>query len=909
MLRQLWADVRYRVRAVFRRSTMEDDLDAELRFHLEREAEELERRRGVPRAEAERLARVGFGGFELTKEQARDARGVVVAEQILQDVRYAVRTLRKEPTFTLTIVLLLALGIGANTATFAVMQALLFRPLPVPDPERLVIVGSASAVGSNWNGLPQTDYVSFPLYEDVRSRTGTLAELFAAGRLNGAEVEVGGNAAGNGGTAEHTEVRLVTPNYFDVLHVAAARGSTFTGGASASRGATPVAVIGDGYWQRHFARDPSAIGSAVTLNHLSLTIIGVMPAGFGDIVGSATDMWVPIGMQPLLSPRNKTLDDRRWSWLQMMGRLAPGVTLAQARAAIPAIEADAVRAQLPPKELAQFDSDLREDPIDISSGALGFSRFRRGYRAPLIVLMCAVGLIVLIVCANVANLMLVRAVARTREMTVRMALGAGRRRLLRQLFTETLLLAGTGGALGLLASKPGSDLLVSLANAPMSLDIRQTGTMVGFAAGLTLLCAILFGLMPAFRGTRVDLATGLRAQGRTLIGARTRVGRFAAGKTLVVVQLTLSTVLLIGAGLLVHSMQRIVGADLGFDRNQLVMVRVLAERAGYTPARAATLATTLPDRVRALPGIADASTTFHGLFAGSYGTLGILPPPGAASVAPREVKYDAVGQGYFHAIGARLLRGREFDSRDSASAAKVVILNESLARSLYGGGNPIGATIRESDASYTIVGVVGDLREANVRDAQVQEAYIPISQKEQNGFWLAIRVKGDAAASVDAIRRDILSFDASLPLEIHALSELTGQSIAEDRLMMRVTSFFGIVALLLAALGLYGMTAYETSRRTGEFGLRMALGAEPHSVARTVLGESAALCALGLACGIPAGLLAVGLIRDQIFGVGRVDPPSLAAAVVILILTTMMAAYLPARRAARIPPLEALRTE
>ena len=908
MLRELWADVRYRLRAVFRRSQMEDDLDAELRFHLEREAEELERRRDMSRAEASRLAHVAFGGVERTKEEARDARGTVLLEQLLQDARYACRTLRKEPTFTFTIVLLLALGIGASTSTFSVMHALLFRPLPVPHPERLVIIGDASAVGSNWNGPAHTDYVSFPLYEDVRSRARALADIYASGRLNGADVDIPGRATERGGSVEHTEVRLVTSNYFDVLQVPAARGRTFTSGMGASGGITPVALISDGYWQRRFARDPSALGSAITVNGVALTIIGIMPAGFGDVVGSATDLWVPIGMQPLLSPDQKMLDDRHWSWLQMMGRLAPGATLEQARAAIATIEADAVRAQLSARDLAQFESDLRENPIEVGSGALGFSRFRRDYRAPLIVLMCAVGVIALIVCANVANLMLVRAIARTREMSVRMALGAGRRRLLRQLFTETLLLAGAGGALGVLASKPGSNLLVSLASRPISLDTGATSTVLEFATGLTLVCAFLFGLVPALRGTQVELATTLRSQGRSLTGVRTRVGRFAAGKALVIVQLTLSMVLLIGAGLLVRSMQHLVTADLGFDRDRLVMVKVSTQKAGYTLARTQALADTLPERVRTLPGVMGASTTFHGLFS-SYGFISLRPGAGGASL-PREVKYDAVGSGYFQAIGARVLRGREFDARDSAAGAKVVILNQTLATSLFGDSNPIGATVRsDEDTTYTVVGVVGDMREASVRDVRVQEAYIPFSQAHQNGFWLAVRINGEAAASLDMIRRAVLATDAALPLELHALTELTDQSVAEDRLTMRVTAFFGIVALLLAALGLYGLTSYETSRRTGEFGLRIALGAEPERVAWTVLRESAALCAVGLACGIPAGLASAVLIRDQVFGVGRVDLPSLGGAVTVLTLTTILAACLPALRAARIAPSEALRTE
>ncbi len=908
MLDQLWAELRYRLRAVFRRSTMEADLDAELRFHIDREAEELERR-GIPRAEAMRRARIAFGGLELTKEDARDARGTALLESLLQDVRYAFRMLRKESAFTLTIVLLLGLGIGANTATFTVMHALLFRPLPVPHPEQLVIIGKPSAVGSNWHGSPQTDFVSFPLYKDVRSRTRALADIYAAGRLDVAEVDIAGTPRASEGTAEHTDVRLVTGNYFDILQVQAVRGRTFTSREDAFEGSAPVAVISDGYWQRRFAHHPSAIGSTITVNHVPLTIVGVMPVGFGDVVGNATDMWVPMTMQPLLSPQQQMLDDRNWSWLQMMGRLAPGVTLPQARAAVTAIEADAIRAQLTGRDLAQFESDLREDPIEVDSGALGFSRFRRDYKAALLVLMGAVGLIVLIVCANVANLMLVRAVARTREMTVRMALGAGRRRLVRQLLTETALLAAAGGGLGLFVSKTGGDLIVRLANAPLSLDTAADSNVLAFGAGLTLLCAIVFGVVPAFRGTWVDLATALRAQGRNLIGTRER-GRFGAGRTLVVVQIMLSTVLLIGAGLLIRSMHGILNADLGFDRDRLVMAHVSTQRAGYTPARAAALARLLPERAGALPGVLGASTTFHGLFSGGYGTMGIVPPGSARSALPVEVRYDAVGPGYFHAIGARLLRGREFDARDSGSGARVAILTDSLAKRLFGDDDPIGAPLRDDDsATYTIVGVVDDIREASVRDRRIQEAYIPISQTHQNGFWLAVRVDRDPAASVAMVRRAVLDTDPNLPLEVRPLNDLAGQSVAEDRLAMEVTAFFGIIALLLAALGLHGVTSYATTRRSGEFGLRIALGAEPGSVARLVIRESATLGALGLACGIPTGLAATRLIRDQLFGVGRIDPPSLAAAIAILIATTIVAAYLPARRAARIAPLEALHIE
>ena len=910
MLSELWSDLRFRARALFRRATMERELDAELRAHIEHQTEAFERQ-GMSPEEARRAARIAFGGLEQTKEQSRDARGIGLLESSFQDVRYSLRVLRKDPTFTLAIVSVLAIGIGANTATFTLINGLLLRRLPVPHPEELVTIGDPAAVHSGWHGSPTTDYVSYPLYADVRDRNHVLSGLYASGTISTPDVIVRGASS----AIEHPNVRIVTGNYFSVLEVPAHVGRTFTAQEDRVPRNDPVVVISYGYWQRRFAGDPSAVGSEITMDGVPLTIVGVASSGFsGEIVGEAIDVWVPMMMAPALDPRQNLLEDRTASWLQMMGRLAPGVTLQEARANLIAIETQAVRAGVQGRLLSQLDDDLRTDPIRVESGIAGFSRARQEYSPALMVLMAGVGLVVLIVCANVANLMLVRGVARGREMTVRMSLGAGRGRLIRQLCTESFTLAVAGGALGLLVAQTGSNVLLRIASGgrrPIDLDLAPDSRVLAFTAALTLIAAALFGLIPALRTTRVDLATALRAHARNLFGARLRVGGFALGKLLVVVQIALSMVLLIGAGLLVRSMQRIVTADLGVDRDHLVFVHVASQKSGYEGQRVTALMRELADRVRGIPGVLGASYSRHAIFTGAYSS-GHITVPGSTERpdSERGVLSEEVGPNHFHAMGTRVIRGRDFDERDSERSANVLAINETLAKEFFAGVDPIGRTVVFEDETYTVIGEVSNAESRDVRAKPVRRIYVSIfHSKPPPGFWLEVRVAGAPAAFVGTIRTAILERDPKLVLEVEPANDLVLASVTDDVLVTEVTAVFGIVALVLAALGLYGVTAYATSQRIGELGLRLALGAEPQGVARMILGEALVLAAIGVAVGAPAGLAATRLIQAQMFGVGPFDPPSWAVSVFVLVGTAVVASYLPARRAARIAPLEALRTE
>jgi predicted permease len=576
MLSHARSDVRYRLRALFSRASVERELDDELRFHIEHEAEKYERH-GMSHEAALRRARLEFGGVEQTKEASRDLRGIERLESIVRDLRYAVRSLKSRPAFTLTVIAMLALGIGGNTAIFTLVDALVLRPLPVAHPERLVIVSDPAAVNSNWNGSPVTDYVSYLLYRDVRARNTVFTDMYANGQSGSLDVQMG---AASEATAEQPHARFVTGNFFSVLGVSAYAGRTFTASEDETPGEDPVAVLTYDYWQRRFSGSSAAIGSVMRVNDVAVTIIGVTPPGFrGDIVGEPIDFWLPMMMEEAIQPQMKLLGDRAWSWVVMMGRLKPGVTMERARREIPIVEANAIREGLTGLELSRFEQNLKGDSIRVEPGARGFSERRAEYAKALWVLMAAVALVILVVCANVSSLMLARIVARGREMTVRMTLGAGRGRLIQQLLVEGTLLAIVSSVLGLAAATWGARVLLTTvsASSPIAIDTTPDGRVLAFTATMALGCVLLFGLLPAFRATRVDLATSLRSQGRNLMGAA-RVGRIPFGRALVVAQMALSMLLLIGGGLLVHSMQQLLHGDLGVDRDHVVAVGVRTAR-------------------------------------------------------------------------------------------------------------------------------------------------------------------------------------------------------------------------------------------------------------------------------------------------------------------------------------------
>ena len=906
------SDIRYRLRALFSRASVEQELEAELRFHIEHEAEKYERQ-GMSHESAMRRARLEFGGVEQMKEATRDMRGTARLESIGRDLRYAIRSLKSRPAFTLTVVATLALGIGANTAIFTLVDALLLRPLRVSHPEQLVIVSDPAQVNNNDVGDPVTDFVSFLLYRDVRAGNTVFTDMYASGWSGPIDVKIG---AGTDATAEQPHARFVTGNFFSVLGVPAYAGRTFTAAEDESPAQDPVVVLTYDYWQRRFSGSFSAIGSIMRVNDVAVTIIGVTPPGFaGDIVGQPLDFWLPMMMDPVIQPGMNLLNDRAWSWLMMMGRLKPGVALAKARQEVSAIEANAIREHLSGLELSQFEERLKQTPIHVVSGARGFSERRAEYAKSLWVLMAAVGLVILVVCANVSSLMLARTVARGREMTVRLTLGASRGRLVQQMLIEGTVLAIASSVLGLLAATWGTRVLlasVSSASNPIAIDTAPDARVLAYTAAMTLASVLLFGLLPAFRATRVDLATSLRSQGRNLMGTA-RVGHIPFGRALVVAQIALSMLLLIGGGVLARSMQQLLHSDIGVDRDHVVAVRVRTTRSQYVGPRLTQFRRDLAERVGRLPGVDAAAFADHGLFSGGASGFhvdvsGFVPQ----ADSERQVSLDRVGPNFFHAIGARLIRGRDIELRDLVTGPPAVVINETMAKQYFAARDPLGGTVTCDSVRYTIVGVVRDFQSSDVRGQRRREMYLVYSNPrtgESGQAKLAVHVRGDPSRFVEPIRRAIEDVDRTLPIFVNPVNDLVRGTVSQDVLLEQLTMFFGVVTLVLAALGLYGVTAYSTSQRTSEFGLREALGAEPGDVTRMVLGEAVRVAMVGVLIGVPVGLAATRLIRAQLFGVGTIDVPSLSLAIAALLVTAVVASYLPARRAANVGPLEALRLE
>ena len=919
MLPQLLTEIRYRLRALFSRASVERELDTELRFHIEREAEKYERQ-GVSRDAALRRARLDFGGVEQMKDASRDARGTARLESIARDLRFGVRSLKSRPAFTLTVIATLALGIGANAAIFTLVDALLLRPLPVSHPEQLAIVSDPTQVNNNNVGGPLTAFVSFLLYKDVRARNTVFTDMYANGWSGPIDVTFG--ASGNG-AAEQPHARFVTGNFFSVLGVAAYAGRTFTAAQDETPGQDPVAVITYDYWQRRFAGSSAAIGSVMRVNDVAVTIIGVTPPGFsGDIVGQPLDFWLPMMMDPVIQPGMNLLDNRSWSWLMMMGRLRPGVTLEQAGQEVGAVEANAIRENLTGAALSQFDEGLKANPIEVVAGDRGFSERRAEYGRALWVLMAGVVLVILVVCANVSSLMLARIVARRREMTVRMTLGAARGRLMQQLLVEGALLAIVSSVLGLFAAAWGSRALLttvrggSAVSGPIAIDTTVDARVLVFTGAMTLGCVLLFGLLPAFRGTRVDLATSLRSQGRNVMGSA-RVGQRISipfGRALVVAQIALSMLLLIGGGLLVRTMQQLLHADIGVDRDHIVAVRVGPMHSRYVGARLSQFRRDLVERVGRVPGVDAAAFADRGLFSGgsSGGRVdvsGFIPK----ADSERIVSIDQVGPNYLHAIGARVIRGRDIEQRDFEPGPPAAVINETMAKRYFGARDPIGGAVTLADSlHYRIVGVVRDFQNSNVRGNPRREMYVVYNNPNRGNSGqakLAVHVRGDPSRFVEPIRRAVRDAESTLPIAVDPVNDLVRGTVSQDVLLVQVTIFFCVVTLVLAALGLYGVTAYSTSQRTSEFGLRAALGAQPGDVTRMVLGEAVRIAAFGVVVGVPAGLAAARLLRAELYGVGAIDVPSLSVAIVVLVATAIVASYLPARRAARVGPLEALRLE
>jgi predicted permease len=910
-----------RLRALVRRRAAEDDLAEELRFHL---AEETERNvaRGMAPAEAALAARRAFGNVTAAQDAARATFTWRWLEDLGQDLRYGARSLTTNKGFAAAVLLIVALGVGANTATFTLVDALILRPLPVPHPGQLVAIGNRARTGSMSTGGPRTDLASYPVYADLRDQNHVLTGLYAQGRTGQLDAVLASTPPGSGGAVEHPRGRFVSGNFFEVLRVPAVLGRTFTGAEDRAPGGDPVVVVSYAYWRRRLGGDRSWVGRTLAVNGVPLTVLGVAPEGFfGDIVGQAPDLWIPLMMQPILQPHAPLLQDRNANWLLLMGRLAPGVTVERARAELQQLDARTILDHAS-GSTTRLEASVRREPVPVAGGAQGFSYWRSAYAGSLWTIMAAVALVLLLVCANVANLMLARGAARGREVSVRMALGAGRGRLIRQLLTESLLLAGAGAALGLALAVWGSTALLRQASggpAAIPIDIGLDRRVLVFTAALAIVTGLVFGLAPALRATRLDLASALRTQGRGVMGAARGRGPWPLGKVLVAAQVGISLILLVGTGMLVRSLRRLEGSDIGVDRDRLIIARVDATPGGYTDARLAALMRDLVARAGRVPGVAEASFSASGLFSGSESSTS-LQVEGFTARADSDtaVAYDVVGPRYFRTVGARLLRGRDFEASDDESAPKVAILNETMARFFFPGGDAVGRHVLYRDTPFTVVGVVADVNGRDLRTPRLRELYMPVVQMQglaggltmPFGFYLEVRASGDAAPLIVPLERALRAADPSVAvLGVDRLADLVGESVVQDRLVAHVVSFFGVLALMLAAIGLYGVISYAALRRTSEFGLRIALGAEARNVTWMVLGEALLLTAVGVVVGAPLALLGVRILRNQLFGIGLFDPPSLVGAVLVLAASAALAGLIPALRASRVAPLEALRAE
>ena len=911
--------MRRALRLIFRQTQIVEAVDDELAFHLDMRAQRLVACGMSPEA-ARREALRQFGDMESVRrdcviydeERERTMRRRNYSEELAQDLAYAARTLRRNFGFSLVVVLTLGLGIGANTAIFTLINAVVLRQLDVAHADQLVSVGDPSRVGAMSQGGPRLDIFSYPLYQELRRRTNVFQDVAASGRADRVEVAVDGHPA------EHARGRYVSGNFFNVLGVPAALGRTFGAEEDRATGASPVVVISYDYWQRRFAGDRGALGKKILINDVPVTVAGVAREGFrGEVVGNTYDVWLPITMQPVLMPHQPFLEDWTTSWLLMLGRLRSGATLEQARTEVRTILRQTIGDHFSVYSFSSKEGVIAaagQRPLTIESGARGFSRVRSNFQSPLLILMAGVGLLLLIVCANVANLLLARSIARGREIGVRLALGAGRGRLVRQLLTESVVLALGGAAAGLLFANWGSRLLVTLAadGGSIPLDLRLDLPVLAFTLLLSLSAVALFGLAPALRASRVDLATTMRAQTRAVSGqlGATTGRRMSAAKMLIASQVALSVVLLTGAALLVRSLQALEKQPMGLDREHLLIAQLDIGSRGYPEDRRNAFVEELAGQIGRIPGVIGVSYSENGIFSGTESQSTVSVEGFTPRVATdSNIAYDQVGPHYAAAIGARMLQGRDLDARDNAQTAFV---NESFARFFYHDQSAVGKWFKSGTTPIQIVGVINDVVDHDLHTAPVPRYYVSYlhAQGDPGYTRFEIRTSGEPARVAPEVRRIVSAADPLLPIDgVDPLSQTTRQSLRVERLLARLATGFGIGALLLAAIGLYGVMSYAVTRRTGEIGLRVALGAQRNEVVGLVVRDALRLVLLGFVVGLPIALGTLQLLAAHLHGVQVADPFSITIALVVLLVSALVAVMVPAVRAARVSPVVALREE
>ena len=888
-MKRILFKLKRRLRALFRKSELERELDCELRFHLEKEIEQNVAR-GMNQEEARWAALRSFGGVEQVKEESRDVRGVRFVEELLQDLRYSVRVLRRQPGFTLTVVITLALGIGANTAIFSVVNAVLLRELPLKNPEEVMWV---------WSTRTDRDKAPFTLpdFLDYRDQNGTLEQIAAF-------CNVGLNLTGSEKT-ERLQAMRVSANLFELLGVDASAGRLFVV-EDDDPARRQVVVLSFESWQRRFGGDPQVVGKALNLDGESYTVVGVLPRTF-NLPDRDAELAIPL--RPLRDPLRELRSST--NFLRAVARLKPGVTRQQAESDLTAIVA---------RQRQQFgDPYLKKTGVHLVPI---YEETVGNVRTALWVLLGAVGMVLLIACSNLAALSLARASARHHEISIRKALGATSVRLVRQLLAENLLLTLLGGAAGFLLAIWGTRLLLALSptRLPRDNEIGLDLTVLVFAAGASALAAVVFGVLPALLATRSEMRRGLL--GGTSRGAGEGASRNRSRSILVVAEVSLSFILLIGAGLLIRSFISTQAVDPGFDSSNTLAVRLSLPKANYQNRAAVSLFyDELSNRLQALPGVE------------SVGAISLLPMSPGLRVVPFIPKgqgaskgdsfvaqYRLVSPDYFRAMKIPLRQGRTFDSHDRDDRAPVTIVNETLASKFFPNGDAIGAQIQIDDNNtgprpVEIVGVVGDVKHVSLEDKPTIDIYLPIAQVHEDGvsaltnsmYWV-LRSTSDTVALEPAIRRELRSVDADIAsADLRTLESYLSDSVAPRRFNLRLLTIFSVAALLLAATGIYGLISYSVAQRTPELGIRLALGASRKNIFRIILGQGLRLVVVGLVLGLIGAFALTRMIRSLMFGVTPSDPITFVAVSSLLIVVTIAAGGLPAFRATKLDPVRTLR--
>jgi predicted permease len=899
----------HRMLNIFRSERLSGDIQREVEFHLAERADEL-RAFGFSEREAEYEARRRFGNRALLRERTRESDLAAWLDSAAGDLRYGLRALRRSPVFAIVAIGSIALGVGATTAVYTLIDAVLLRSLPVPHPEELLQVAMADAgKGGFVRRALNNQYFSNPLWEQVRDHDHGFASVMAY-------TNVRFNLA-NGGEARYVNGILASGDYFKVFGVTPAVGRLFTPRDDV-RGCPGVAVLSYAYWEREFARRGDVVGRTISLDGKPVQIIGVAEDGFaGPEVGRAPQIIMPMCADMYLRGERHSLDARSTWWMRVVGRRPAGVDPRVIGARLQAIAPAAFAATVSPRAGVETRREYVTRTFAIAEAPTGLSGLRTQYSRALLTLMTFVALVMLIACVNVANLLLARAAARRREVAIRLAIGAARSRLVRQLLTESVLLAVFGAIGGLILARWGAAALVSMISTPdrtVVLDLSINRNVLAFAGTVTALTVAIFGLIPAWRGTRVTLQTAMKTASR---GAVEGHARFTLGKALVSAQVALSLVLLVGAGLLVGSLRKLSTAENGFRADGILIVEADLRRTGIPREELEAVQDALLSTFRALPGVTSASSSDLTPVGGStwnevIAVQGYTP----ARMEDALAWFNRVSDGYFATMDTRLLIGRDFNSADGPSAPSVAIVNDVMARKFFGTGNPLGRQLRFKlgdtlSTPMTVIGVVENAKYQSLREEPSPIVHVAMSQTPgRPGEMVAeLRTPGDPTMLVPAVKAAAARIHPGILLDFRTLSQQLGSSISRERLMARLSALFGGVALALAILGLYGVMAYSVTRRRNEIGVRLALGADRARVVRLVLGDVTRVVIVGCVVGAAAAAGSGKFVASLLYGMKPIEPLLLWFAAVVLLLVALAAGLGPALGASRVDPVSALRDE